>query len=222
MLRIFIFKKKFNMKSSPGIRYSTGHQNLDKTNYFFSKNTQHHPRQATSLRCLTGNKLVNSQSCITCDSQILSIIILTPKPFKIIWISNSNIYPVFQTVQQWSQCPGWRCQEMTPPLHSGARCCGVTSFCCQAMVPACLSPLRMSHGIHAPDGLEAAGPRGQPVQLCLQHVFWRLQGLSWIMTSRVVPSKSKINHYIIHSMVSQSSSGVTYIFLCCLKSPEGI
>lgn len=39
------------------------------------------------------------------------------------------------------------------------------------------------------------------VQLCLLHVFWRLQRLSWLMTSKAVPSMSKINHYIIHIMV---------------------
>lgn len=92
------------MKSSPGIRYSIGHPNLSLT--IFSKSTQQHPRQATRLRYLIGNRLDNLQSCITCDSQILSIIIPTQIPFEIIWISSSNIYSVFQTVQQWSKCPG--------------------------------------------------------------------------------------------------------------------
>lgn len=67
----------------------------------FTKNTQHHPRQAISLRYLTGNKLDNSKSCITHDSQILSIIIPTQIPFEIICISSSNISSMFQTVQQW-------------------------------------------------------------------------------------------------------------------------
>lgn len=83
------------MKSSPGISYSTGHPNLSLT--IFSKNTQHHPRQATRLRYLTGNRLDNSQSCTTCDSQILSIIIPTQIPFEIICISSSNIYSMFQS-----------------------------------------------------------------------------------------------------------------------------
>lgn len=50
--------------------------------------TQHHPRQATNPRHFTGNRLDNLQSCITYDSQILSIVIPTQIPFEIIWISS--------------------------------------------------------------------------------------------------------------------------------------
>lgn len=113
--------------------------------------------------------------------------------------------------------------ETTLPIHSGVRCHGPTDCCCQPMVATCLSPSKDVPQDCALDGLEAAWARGQPVQLGHQHVSQQLQRLSWLrchMKSKVVSGTSKISCKVIHSTALYSSSGATYVFLCCSKGPE--
>lgn len=135
--------------------------------------TQHHSRQATNLRHFTGNRLDNLQSCITCDSQILSIIIPTQIPFEIIWISSSKTYSIFQTVQLW-ELQVSRMKLSVRWLFPFTQELGATVQQIAAANPWCQpawAPQRTSHRIRALGGLEAARAREQSAQLGHQHVF---------------------------------------------------
>lgn len=147
------------------------------------------------------------QSCITCNSQILSIIIPTQAPFEIIWISSSKPHSTFQTVQlQELQEADEAVTETTLPMPSGAGCHGPTDHRCQPDQ----APRRTSRRICAQDGMGTAGTRGQPVRLGHCYVFQQLQTLRCQVKSKVVPGTSKINCKVIHSAALQSSFALCF------------